>query len=74
MVLVSFAEGAKITANRMVDIYAGRSSFTAKQIEFLMEQKEDVYITSSEAVESGFMDEIYDGNRERLLCGGPHVC
>lgn len=69
---ISFAQQSERDTETMLDIYDEKCNLDRDEIVLKMMQKEDWYISASSAVGLGFMDEIYDGNRERLLVGGPH--
>jgi ATP-dependent protease ClpP protease subunit len=38
-----------------------------------MEKEEDVYLTPEEALQWGFIDEVFDGNWDKLLKAYPKV-
>lgn len=74
----SFAEWEKrVVGPRMMEIYVdvlkNKGKYTRKSrahihdiLREVMDKREDVYLTATEAVEWGFADEVFDGDWERL--------
>ncbi len=75
----------EICKNQMLDIYVhalkkrGKkyNRWSEKKIQRMleehMEREEDVYLTPAEALQWGFIDEIFDGNWDKLLKSYPRV-
>jgi len=63
----SFVEQAKKDMEVMLDVYiAGGCVPKREEIRARMDKKQEWYLTAKEAVELGFMDEVFDGNWENL--------